>query len=75
MEDIYKIIDLNDCPICGGAGLLDEEKGSGYNVTCMDCGSYSVHVNFANEEERLIAARKTAQLWNSGKVISSNVGE
>ena len=25
--DIYKEIDLADCPCCGGGGLLEEENG------------------------------------------------
>ena len=32
------MIDLYDCPFCGGAGLLEEENGWCWYVTCMDCG-------------------------------------
>lgn len=72
--DINDQIDLSDCTICGGAALLEEEN-SGYYVSCLDCGSHSVHVAFKSDEERLAAALKTAQLWNGGKVISSDPGE
>lgn len=73
--DIYEMIDLNDCPVCGGAGLLEEENGNSYYVTCMDCGSHSVNISFKSEDEKLSAAQRTAELWNCGKVISSSPGE
>ena len=72
--EIHEQIDLNDCPICGGPALLEEEN-SGYYVTCLDCGSHSVHVAFKSDEDRLTAAQHTSLLWNGGKVISSNPGE
>lgn len=74
--DIEKMIDLSDCTICGGAALLEEEN-KGYYVSCLDCGSQSVHVAYKSDsdEDRLEAAKKTAMLWNSGKVINSNPGE
>ena len=28
--DIYENIDLQDCPLCGGASLLEEEGGCGF---------------------------------------------
>ena len=37
--DIYEQIELQDCPYCGGAGLLAEEGGWSWYVMCMDCGS------------------------------------
>ena len=37
--DIYDEIELQDCPYCGGAGLLDDGSGWCWTVTCMDCGS------------------------------------
>lgn len=73
--EIYEMIDLNDCPSCGGPGILEEEKGSGYYVMCMDCGAHSVQIGYKSEEERLSAAKRTAELWNCGKVISSSPGE
>ena len=73
--EIYEQIDLNDCGICGGVGCLEEEAIGGYYVACMDCGSHSVLVRFNNDEERLLAAKTTAELWNCGKVILSHPGE
>lgn len=73
--DIYEMIDLNDCPICEGAGLLEEENGHSFYVTCMECGSRTVNVSYKTEEERVNAAKAAAELWNYGKVINSNPGE
>ncbi len=74
MESIEKI-ELLDCPLCGGPGLLEEECGSGFCVTCMDCGSQTVIIDFKSEGEKFGAAQKAADLWNTGKVISSSPGE
>lgn len=74
MESIEKI-ELLDCPSCGGPGLLEEECGSGFCVACMDCGSQTVIIDFKSEGEKLGAAQKAADLWNTGKVISSSPGE
>ena len=73
--EIYEQIELNDCPVCGGSALLEEESGHGYYVVCLDCGTHSVNIDFKDEADRLIAAKKTANLWNEGRVISSNVGD
>ena len=68
-------IEIYDCPLCGGAGLLEEEGSSGFLVTCMECGCHSVVVDFSSEEGKYEAAKRTAELWNCGKVISSSPGE
>ncbi len=73
--ELYELIDLNDCPLCGGGALLEEENGCSYYVMCMECGCHSVNIDFHNEDERRQAAEKTALLWNTGKVISSSPGE
>ena len=39
--DIHAKYELQDCPYCGGAGLLEEENGWCWYVTCMDCGSHT----------------------------------
>ena len=70
IEDII----LDECPICGGAGLLEEED-HGYYVACLDCGSYTGTVSYKDEDGRLQAAEKSAMLWNTGKVINSAPGE
>ena len=37
--DLYRELELQDCPYCGGAGLLEEENGWCWYVMCMDCGA------------------------------------
>lgn len=73
--DFLNDIDVHDCPVCGEAGLLEEEAGWGYSVTCLDCGAYTATIPFKNDEEREMAARKAAELWNYGKVLRSEAGE
>lgn len=73
--DIYKEIELHDCPFCGGAGLLDDGNGWCWTVTCMDCGSQTGEFAFSNESERIEAAKSAARVWNLGKVIRSDLGE
>ncbi len=73
--DIHKEVILEDCPYCGGAGLLEEEGGSSWYAICVDCGSQTAHIDYRKEEDRLDAAKKVAQLWNRGKVVRSDLGE
>ena len=49
--DITEEIELHDCPICAGAGLIEEED-HGYYVACLDCGSYTGTVGYKDEDER-----------------------
>ena len=73
--NIHEELPLQDCPFCGGAGLLEEENGWCWYVMCMDCGSQTAHFEFRRPEERLDAARKAAHLWNIGKVVHANPNE
>ena len=73
--EIYKELNLQDCPFCGGPGLLEEEQGWCWTVTCLDCGAQTAAFEFRRPEDRLEAARKAAYLWNIGKVIRPGVGE
>lgn len=72
--ELYELFELQDCPECAGPGLL-EDDGYGFTVTCMDCGCHTVDIGFRNESEKKEAARRAADLWNMGKVISSAPGE
>ena len=67
-------IELHDCPICGGPGILEAED-KGFYVACLDCGSYTGTVGYKDEAGKVAAAEKTAMLWNTGKVINSAPGE
>ena len=73
--NIDELVEVHDCPVCGGAGILEEECGSSYYVMCTECGAHSVNIDFKSEEDRLEAAERTALLWNTGKVIKSEPGE
>jgi len=73
--DIYDEIELQDCPYCGGAGLLEEEQGWCWTVMCMDCGAATAEIEFTSEQQRPEAAKQAAYLWNIGKVLSGNPGE
>ena len=73
--DIYGTIDLEGCPFCGGAGLLDDGSGWCWTVTCMDCGSQTGEFEFSGPEDRREAALRAAHVWNIGKVIRSDLGE
>ena len=73
--DIFKEIELQDCPLCQGPGLLEEENGWCFYIMCMDCGCHTAEIEYRSPEERLDAARRAARLWGMGKVIRSSPGE
>ena len=73
--DIHEQLILQDCPYCGGAGLLEEENGWCWYVMCMDCGAQTAHAEFKTPRERLEAAQAVAHLWNIGKVVRGDIGE
>lgn len=73
--DIYEQVEVQDCPICGGASILEEECRCGYYVMCMDCGAHTVVIDFKKEEDKLDAAKRAAHLWNIGKAIPMEPGE
>ena len=54
--NIEDMLEINDCPLCDGGALLEEECGCGYYVMCLECGCHSVTIDFHSEEERLEAA-------------------
>jgi hypothetical protein len=72
--DFLNDINLQDCPICQGAGYLEEEQGWCFYVSCLDCGCHSVEVAYKNPEDREAAARRAADIWNLGKVIPESNG-
>ena len=70
-----EILELEECPICRGAGIMMHEGGWNVQVECADCSAHTVFVEYNTPEERRQAERKVATLWNIGKVIRSDVGE
>lgn len=71
---LEELVEIQECPICGGPAVFEEES-EGVYVFCMDCGAHSARAEYSNEEERIDAARRTAHLWNIGKVIAGTPGE
>ena len=69
MDDPIYDIELEECPICRGAGLIQDEQGWSVSVACVDCGAETAHAEYRTPEERLEAARRVALLWNMGKVV------
>jgi ribosomal protein L37AE/L43A len=75
MKDIHEEIELQDCPLCGGPALLEEEGNWCWYVICHDCGAQTAHFEYSNKKERFEAARKAVRLWNMGKVVRQDNGE
>lgn len=73
--DIFKDIELLECPHCQGAALMEEEQGWCVYVTCMDCGAHTAEFPYKSEEDKFEAAKQAARVWNMGKAISSHPGE
>ncbi len=73
--NIHEEFILQDCPYCGGAGLLSEENGWCWSVMCMDCGAQTAALEFKTPEDRRPVAGKAAHLWNIGKVMRGGFGE
>ena len=73
--DIRDELELQDCPFCGGVGLLEEEGGWCWYVMCLDCGAQTGHFEYKTPAGRAEAARRAAQIWNIGKVVRGDIGE
>ena len=39
--ELYEQIELQECPVCGGAGLMEEENGWCFYAACLDCGAHT----------------------------------
>ena len=74
MDPIFEI-ELGECPICRGAGVMQDEQGWSVSVSCMDCGAETADAEYRTPEERLEAARQVALLWNMGKVIHNGMSD
>ena len=73
--EIHELLHLQDCPYCGGVGLLEEEGGWSWFAVCMDCGAQTASIEYKTPEKRLEAAQAVAYLWNIGKILRPNPGE
>ncbi len=73
--DKKNMIELEECPVCRGPGMILHEGGWSVQVECADCSAHTVFVEYNNDEEKLDAEKKVAMLWNIGKVVKSDVSE
>lgn len=73
--NIHEELELQDCPYCGGVGLLEEENGWCWYAMCMDCGAQTASFEYKTPAGRTEAARKAAHMWNIGKILRSGVGD
>ena len=73
--DVNELIELEECPVCRGAGMIMHEGGWNVQVECCDCSAHTVYVEYSNEAEKTEAEKAVAHLWNIGKVITSERGE
>ena len=62
MSDIYKEIELFDCPYCGGPASLEEEHGWSWYVVCLDCGAQTGFCEYKSEEDSDDAARSISAM-------------
>jgi len=72
--DILDTIELQDCPVCHGAGSLEDEYGWCMYVVCLECGCHSAEIEYKSPAERETAARQAADIWNMGKVVPESSG-
>ena len=70
-----RMINLEECPACRGAGVISHEGGWNVQVECCDCGAHTVYVEYKTEDEKRDAVKRVAMLWNMGKVIKLDPGE
>ena len=64
-----------DCPLCGGAGCLEEEGGWCVYVQCLDCGCRTAELSYRTPEEREEMTARAVRTWNLGKVIYTGPGD
>ena len=69
------LIELEECPISRGAGMLMHAGGWNVQVECVDCSAHTVYVEYETEDEKLEAEKQVARLWNMGKVVHGERGE
>ena len=73
-KTLEEIVGLEDCPLCDGASILEEE-GHGFYAMCLDCGCHTISLNYKDENDKIEKAKKVAYLFNTGKVVSHSPGE
>jgi DnaJ-class molecular chaperone len=67
--------ELEECPICHGAGIVMHEGGWNVQVECADCSAHTVYVEYENEIQKKEAEEQVVRLWNLCKVVRTEIGE
>ncbi len=70
-----ELIELEECPVCRGPGMILHEGGWNVQVECADCSAHTVFVEYGSEKEKVEAEKKVAMLWNIGKVVRGDTSE
>ena len=70
-----ELIELEECPICRGPGMIIHEGGWNVQVECVDCSAHTVYIEYSNDAEKMEAERNVVALWNIGKVVHGERGE
>ena len=63
MNNIDDLVEIYECPLCGGAGILEEDCGSSYYVTCLECGCHSVTRTDLMQQSALLIYGTVARLF------------
>ena len=50
--------ELEECPICRGAGFITSEGDWSVQVECNDCSAHTVYVEYSTDEEKAEAEKK-----------------
>ena len=74
MENIHEQLLLQDCPYCGGPGLLEEEHGWCWYAICLDCGAQTAAFEFKKPENREAPPGRRQTCGTSGKIMRSGAG-
>ena len=67
--------ELEECPICHGAGIVMHEGGWNVQVECADCSAHTVYVEYETDAQKAEAEEQVVRLWNLGKVVRTEIGE
>ena len=59
--DPIELIELFDCPICGGPGVMFDEGGWALNVQCCDCGAHTAVATYKPEDRMEVAKAVAAE--------------
>lgn len=66
-------IELEDCPVCRGAGYIEDEQGWCMYACCLNCGTETRPRQLQDAGGAAGGRRQAAYLWNIGKVIHNGM--